>query len=78
MSVGSIYFYFKNKEEIYSAVYEGILEDIVQSTDVVVEEESDIKEIVEKSIRGFVSYMATHEHAVRFLVKNSYSVNMNL
>lgn len=77
VSVGSIYFYFKNKEEIYEAVYQGILADMIQTTDLAVEEESNVKELVEKSIRAFVGFMVTNDQAVRFLIKNSHSVNMN-
>lgn len=71
VSVGSIYFYFPNKDSIYEAVYDEIMANLFKKMEDSVIDEHSLKNMIEKSIRTIVAFMTATPHVALFFRNNS-------
>ena len=71
VSVGSVYFYFPNKESIYEAVYQMITEEYENRVGNALRGLSDIRAIILKLIEVAISYSVPNVDKSRFFLMNS-------
>lgn len=71
VSVGSVYFYFSNKESIYEAVYQMITEEYENRVENALRGLSDIRDIIIKLIEVAVRYSVPNVDKSRFFLMNS-------
>lgn len=71
VSVGSVYFYFSNKESIYEAVYQMITEEYENRVENALRGLSDIRDIIIKLIEVAVRYSVPNFDKSRFFLMNS-------
>ncbi|MBU0680393.1 MAG: TetR/AcrR family transcriptional regulator [Proteobacteria bacterium] len=68
VSIGAIYHYFKNKEEIATALYDTLLEQISERTDHYFTTEKTFEAACQSLIRYFFAMAEEKPHAVQFLI----------
>lgn len=71
ISVGSIYFYFPNKEEVFETIYCEILNSLSKTHNAAVKGEKSLKKIIEKGIQATVEYMTTTPYIAKFFRMNN-------
>jgi AcrR family transcriptional regulator len=76
VSIGSIYFYFPNKESILEAVTDAVADEISASVTQATESENDLRELIGKGIRGLFSALNANPSIAPFLRANSYIAEM--
>ncbi len=70
VSVGSIYFYFDNKDKIYEAIYDEIMNALLTLSEDASAGERDLSKVIEKVIRATVTFLTSNPHIARFFRTN--------
>lgn len=78
VSVGSLYFYFPNKKSIYEALYADITRDYLKSIEESIRGETDLRQMILKSIRMAVKSLVANVHVTNFFLTNSHMADLKM
>ena len=66
---GTIYYYFQNKEEIFLACVDWLMQELMKSVNVKVKNEKDQLVVIEDAVLAYLSFFDTHPEFVELLIQ---------
>lgn len=66
---GTIYYYFQNKELLFLATVDWLMQELLKSINLVISPEKDMLKVIEEAILAYLSFFDTHPEFVELLIQ---------